>query len=358
MKKMKKALIIGIAGQDGSYLAELLLSKGYEVHGLVRRVALEDATHKLWRINHILPDLKLHAGTIESYASVFSIVERVVPDECYHLAAQSFVSYSFDDEISTVSSNITGTMHVLSAIKQRAPSCRFYNAGSSEMFGLVKESPQNEQTHFYPRSPYGVSKIAGFHYTRNYRDAYKMYACSGILFNHESPRRGFEFVTRKISNGIASLILGQKPELTLGNLASSRDWGYAKDYVEAMWLMLQQETPQDYVIGTGVTHSVKEFTELCFLTFDVKLEWKESNENEHALVSEIGPKSGEFLKVGSKVVSVDPIYYRPSEADLLCADASSAKENLNWEPTVQFEELVKLMIEEDFRKCRSNIDHS
>ncbi|TBR17901.1 GDP-mannose 4,6-dehydratase, partial [bacterium] len=260
----KRALITGVTGQDGSYLSELLLEKGYEVHGIVRRVALEDPEHRLWRIRHILNKLILHPASLESYPSIFNVVEKVKPNECYHLAAQSFVSYSFEDEFSTINTNINGTHFVLSAIKEKAPKCKFYFAASSEMFGHVRETPQNEETPFHPRSPYGISKVAGFDLTRNYREAYGMFAVSGILFNHESPRRGFEFVTRKISNTVAEIKFGLAKELRLGNLQAKRDWGFSGDYVKAMWLMLQQDKPDDYVISTGETHTVKEFVEVAF----------------------------------------------------------------------------------------------
>ncbi|MCS7230985.1 MAG: GDP-mannose 4,6-dehydratase [Elusimicrobiota bacterium] len=320
---MKKALITGITGQDGSYLAEFLLTKGYEVHGIVRRVALEDPEHRLWRIKHIKDKLILHCGSLESYASIFNIVEKIQPDECYHLAAQSFVSYSFEDEFSTINTNINGTMFILSALKERAPKCKFYFAGSSEMFGLAKESPQNENTPFHPRSPYGVSKVAGFYMTMNYREAYGMFCCSGILFNHESPRRGFEFVTRKITDGVARIKAGLAKELRLGNLEAKRDWGFAGDYVEAMWLMLQQDQPDDYVIATGETHSVKEFVELAFSY--AKLNWKD-------------------------YVVVDPSHYRPAEVFELRGDYTKAREKLGWKPKVKFEELVKMMLEYDFKR--------
>src|ERR1700724_833451 len=248
---MKKALIAGITGQDGSYLAELLVSKGYEVHGVVRRVALEDPEHRLSRIHPIRSQTILHAASLESYASIHQVVSKVQPDECYHLAAQSFVSYSFDDEFSTLNTNINGTHYLLAAVKNLAPQCRFYFAGSSEMFGKVEEVPQTENTRFHPRSTYGISKVAGFDLTRNYREAYGMHASSGILFNHESPRRGFEFVTRKITSGIARILAGQSKELRLGNLEAKRDWGHARDYVEAMWSMMQQDDPDDYVVATG-----------------------------------------------------------------------------------------------------------
>jgi GDPmannose 4,6-dehydratase len=261
---MKRALITGITGQDGSYLAEFLLGKGYEVHGIVRRVSLEDPTHRLWRIRHVLDKIKLHAASLDSYASIFNVVEKVKPDECYHLAAQSFVNYSFEDAFSTINTNINGTLFVLSAIKEKASGCRFYFAGSSEMFGKAKDTPQNEETPFYPRSPYGISKVAGFDLTRNFRESYDLFACNGILFNHESPRRGFEFVTRKITSTVAKIKFGIEKELRLGNLDAKRDWGFAGDYVKAMWLMLQQPEPDDYVIATNETHSVREFVEDAF----------------------------------------------------------------------------------------------
>src|SRR6266404_10003097 len=260
----RKALITGITGQDGSYLAELLFSKGYEVHGLVRRVALQDSTHRLVRLAGFLDKIKLHAGSLESFPSIYQILSKVRPDECYHLAAQSFVSYSFDDEFSTLNSNINGTHYLLAAVKDLAPECRFYFAGSSEMFGKAEEAPQNERTRFHPRSTYGISKVAGYDLTRNYREAYQMHASGGILFNHESPRRGFEFVTRKITSGVARILAGTSSKLPLGNLDAKRDWGHAREYVEAMWKMLQQPEPDDYVIATGQTHTVREFAELAF----------------------------------------------------------------------------------------------
>lgn len=318
----KKALITGITGQDGSYLAEFLLNKGYEVHGLVRRVALEDPEHRLWRIKHILDKIVLHSGSLESYASIFNAVEKVKPYECYHLAAQSFVSYSFEDEFSTINTNLNGTLGILSAIKQRAPKCKFYFAGSSEMFGLAKETPQNENTSFHPRSPYGVSKAAGFNITQNYREAYDMFACNGMLYNHESPRRGFEFVTRKISRGVAKIKLGLVKEIKLGNLEAKRDWGYAPDFVEAMWLMLQQDEPDDYVIATGEIHSVKEFVETAFNY--VGLNWQ-------------------------NYVVRDERFYRPAEVYELCGDYSKAKKRLGWETRVKFADLVEMMVHEDLR---------
>lgn len=319
---MKCALITGITGQDGSYLSELLLEKGYEVHGIVRRVALEDPAHRLFRLNHILDRINLHAASLESYASIFNVVEKVRPDECYHLAAQSFVHYSFEDAFSTINTNINGTLHILSAIKEKAPDCKFYFAATSEMFGKVKESPQNENTPFHPRSPYGISKVAGFDLVRNYRESYGLFGCNGILFNHESPRRGFEFVTRKITSTAARIKNGLAKELRLGNLAAKRDWGYAGDYVKAMWLMLQQDEPDDFVIATNETHSVKEFIHLAFDY--VGLNWED-------------------------YVVVDEQFYRPAEVKLLQGDYSKGKEKLKWEPKLRFEEIVKLMVDADMK---------
>ena len=322
---MKKALITGITGQDGSYLAEFLIEKGYEVHGIIRRTALEDPEHRLCRLKGVLNKLVLHSGSLESYASIFKIVEKVKPDECYHLAAQSFVSYSFEDEFSTINTNISGTHFVLSAIKERSPKCKVYFAASSEMFGLVKESPQDENTAFHPRSPYGISKVAGFDLTRNYREAYGLFACNGILFNHESPRRGFEFVSRKITNAVAEIKLGTVKKLKLGNLEAKRDWGYAGDYVKAMWLMLQQDKPDDYVIATNEIHSVKEFVELAFK--HAGLRWKDH-------------------------VVIDKELYRPSEVHELRGDYTKAKKRLGWKPAVYFKELVKMMVDSDLKRLR------
>jgi GDPmannose 4,6-dehydratase len=314
---MKKALITGITGQDGSYLAEFLLDKGYEVHGTIRRVAIEDPEHRLWRLRHILDKLVLHAASLESFASIFNVVNTVQPDEIYHLAAQSFVSYSFEDEFSTISTNIDGTHYMLAAVKERVPHARFYFAASSEMFGNAKETPQNENTSFHPRSPYGISKVAGFHLTTNYRQAYDLYAVNGICFNHESPRRGFEFVSRKVTNTVAKIKLGLAKELTLGNLDARRDWGYAADYVKAMWLMLQQKEPEDYVIATCESHSVTELVETAFRC--AGLDWKE-------------------------YMSIDRRLYRPAEIYELRGDPAKAKSKLGWQPTVTFEHLIKMMV--------------
>ena len=325
---MKTALITGITGQDGSYLAELLLAKGYQVHGIVRRVALEDADHRMVRIRHLLPKLELHSASLESFASVFQVLARVQPDECYHLAAQSFVSYSFEDEFSTLQTNINGTHHMLAALKTVAPACRFYFAASSEMFGKVRETPQHELTPFHPRSAYGISKVAGFELTRNYREAYGLHATSGILYNHESPRRGFEFVTRKITSHVAKIKLGLADKLPLGNLEAKRDWGHARDYVRAMWLMLQQDEPDDYVIATGRTWSVEQFVEAAFGCVD--LDWRE-------------------------YVVVDPRFFRPAEVHLLLGDPRKAVRRLGWESTCTFQELVEEMVQEDLARL-SEVD--
>jgi len=317
---MKKALITGITGQDGSYLAELLLEKGYEVHGIVRRVAIEHPQARMWRIRHLLDRIKVHSASMESYASIFDIIADVKPDECYHLAAQSFVSYSFEDEFSTINTNLNGTHYVLSAIKRQAPNCRFYFAASSEMFGNAAETPQNENTPFHPRSPYGISKMAGFELTKNYREAYGLFALSGILFNHESPRRGAEFVTRKITSGAAKIKLGMEKEIRLGNLEARRDWGHSRDYVKAMWLMLQQDEPEDFVVASGQSHSVKEFLDTAFSYLD--LDYR-------------------------KYLVVDQDLYRPSEVNILQGDASKARQRLKWFPESRFENLVQEMVDGD-----------
>lgn len=318
----KRALITGITGQDGSYLADLLLDKGYEVHGIVRRVALEDPGNRLSRIAGLREQVVLHAASLESFPSIYQVFAKVEPHECYHLAAQSFVSYSFDDEFSTLNTNINGTHYVLAALKEFVPSCRFYFAGSSEMFGKVHESPQNEGTMFHPRSAYGISKVAGFDLTRNYREAYGLHASSGILFNHESPRRGYEFVTRKITSGVARILAGKQDKLPLGNLEAKRDWGHAREYVEAMWRMVQQDEPSDYVIATGETHSVREFAQLAFGA--AGLDYRD-------------------------YVVTDPQFFRPAEVDLLIGNPAKARKQLGWAHRVSFAELVREMVEADCR---------
>jgi GDPmannose 4,6-dehydratase len=328
---MKKALITGITGQDGSYLAEHLLGLGYEVHGLVRRVALEDPSRRFTRIEHILDRLTLHPASLESYPSIFSIYSKTEFDECYHLAAQSFVAESFADGFSTMNTNINGTHYMLAALRELQPKCRFYFAGSSEMFGKVREVPQTELTSFHPRSPYGISKVAGFDLTRNYREAYGMYCVSGILFNHESPRRGYEFVTRKITSTVARIKTGQATELRLGNLEAKRDWGHAADYVRAMYLMLQQPEPDDYVVATGETHTVREFCERAF--------------------ARVGLDYQEFVKI-------DQQFVRPAEVDLLIGESAKARRELGWKPERTFAELVDEMVDVDLREAARSANSS
>ena len=325
MGKIKKVLITGITGQDGSYLAELLLKKNYQVHGIVRRVALEDETHRLWRIRKILKKITLHSASLESYASLVRIVAKIKPDEVYHLAAQSYVVYSFEDDFSTLNTNINGTHFMLSAIKEFSPKSKFYFASSSEMFGKVRTKPQNEKTPFYPRSPYGISKVAGFELTRNYREAHNIFACSGILFNHESPRRGFEFVTRKISYSVARIKLGLQKELNLGNIDAQRDWGHAADYVVAMWKMLQQNKPEDFVIGTGKMYSVKDFAKLAF--------------------QHVGLNYKDYIKIDKKLI-------RPAEVDILCAEYKKAAKILKWKPLKKFKDLVNEMVDSDLSNLK------
>ena len=325
----KRALITGITGQDGSYLAEYLLGLGYEVHGLVRRVALEAPNTRFSRITHLLDRVTLHPASLESYPSIFHVVSHYDFDECYHLAAQSFVAESFADGFSTMNTNINGTHYVLAALRELRPKCRFYFAGSSEMFGNVDEVPQNETTGFQPRSPYGISKVAGFHLTRNYREAYGLYCVSGILFNHESPRRGFEFVSRKITSTVARIKDGLASELRIGNLEAKRDWGHAADYVRAMHSMLQPPAPNDFVIATGQSHSVRDLCEIAFAQVD--LDYRE------------------FVKI-------DERYYRPAEVDLLIGDASKARRVLGWEPTYTFRELIKEMVASDL-KAEKNLKY-
>jgi GDPmannose 4,6-dehydratase len=316
----KIALITGITGQDGSYLTEFLIKKKYKVHGLVRRVALEDSNHRLWRLRHLLNKITLHPASLESYASLVKIIQKIKPTEVYHLGAQSYVDYSFKDEFSTLNTNINGTHYILSAIKDFSPKSKFYFAGSSEMFGKVLQVPQTESTPFYPRSVYGISKVAGFDLTRNYREAYNMFCCSGILFNHESPRRGFEFVTRKITHAVARIKFGLQKDLKLGNMDAKRDWGHAEDYVEAMWLMLQSKKPRDYVISTGKQYSVRDFAKLAFQM--VGLDYK-------------------------KFIKIDKMLHRPSEVLTLLGDCKKAKKELKWNPKYNFKMLVKNMVNAD-----------
>jgi len=325
----KKALITGITGQDGSYLAEHLLSLGYEVHGIVRRVALEEPERRFHRISHLLDKVVLHAASLESYPSIFHIFSQHDFDECYHLAAQSFVAESFADGFSTMNTNINGTHYMLAALRELGPRCRFYFAGSSEMFGKVRETPQRETTPFHPRSPYGISKVAGFDLTRNYREAYGMFCASGILFNHESPRRGYEFVTRKITSTVARIKAGAVRELRLGNLEARRDWGHAADYVRAMHLMLQQDEAEDFVVATGEAHTVREFCERAFA--EVDMDWRE-------------------------YVRVDPQFERPAEVDVLVGDAAQARRVLGWEPRYTFDEMIREMVSADSEGAPKTIE--
>ena len=306
------------------------MSKGYEVHGMVRRVALEDPERRLGRIFHVLDRVHLHAGSLESPASVLKVVEESQPDDCYHLAAQSFVSYSFEDEFSTLTTNIIGTEYVLAALKSRVPNCRFYFAATSEMFGRAKERPQRETTRFHPVSPYALSKVAGYELTHYYREVHGMHASCGILFNHESPRRGLEFVTRKITSGVAGILAKSQREIRLGNLEARRDWGHAREYVETMWLMLQQPAPGDYVIATGEDHSVGEFVEAAFAC--VGLDWRD-------------------------YVDVDHAYFRPAEVDHLVGDSTKARQQLGWKHRTTFKELVQEMVEADCRLKDITIRH-
>src|SRR5262250_3349898 len=316
---MKRALITGITGQDGSYLAELLLSKGYGVHGMVRRSSSENFE----RIDHLRDRIQLHHGDLLDQYSLASLLGEIQPDEVYNLAAQSFVPTSWSQPVLTGEFTALGVTKMLEAIRHTAPQVRFYQASSSEMFGKVREVPQTEATPFYPRSPYGVAKVFAHYITVNYRESYNLFAVSGMLFNHESPRRGLEFVTRKVSDGVARIKLGLADTLSIGNLDAKRDWGYAGDYVRAMWLMLQQDTADDYVIATGVAHSVRELIEIAFAR--VGLDWQ-------------------------KYVRVDPALLRPAEVEHLLGDASKAKKELGWTPSVDFKQLVEMMVDADLAR--------
>jgi GDPmannose 4,6-dehydratase len=327
----KKALITGITGQDGSYLTELLLGKGYEVHGIIRRAS----TFNTGRLDHVYSDphlpqtaLKLHYGDLSDGSGLSRLLAQIQPNEIYNLAAQSHVRVSFDSPEYTTDIAATGTVRLLDSILQVGLKPRFYQASSSEMYGLVQEVPQTERTPFYPRSPYACAKVYSYWITINYRESHGLHASNGILFNHESPRRGETFVTRKITRAVAQIACGLQDKLYLGNLDAKRDWGFAKEYVEAMWLMLQQDKPDDYVIATGETHSVKEFLEEAF--GHAKLDWK-------------------------KHVEIDPRYFRPAEVDLLIGDASKARKKLGWEPKVKFKELVRLMVDEDMRRLKEHL---
>ena len=328
---MKVALITGITGQDGSYLAELLLSKGYEVHGIVRRSSLIN-TH---RIDHIYNRINLHYGDLTDSTNIVRVIQKVKPDEIYNLGAQSHVKVSFEMPEYTADVDAVGTLRILEAVRLLGmeEDVRIYQASTSEMFGLVQEVPQKETTPFYPRSPYGCAKVYGYWVTKNYREAYNMYACTGILFNHESPRRGETFVTRKITQALSRISVGLQENLYLGNLDAKRDWGHAKDFVRAMWMMLQQEKPEDYVIATGQQYSVREFVEKAAPYFGMKIEWMGEGEKE----------VGFDWNTKKPVIYVDPKYFRPTEVESLLGDSSKAKKELGWEPEISFDELIEDM---------------
>lgn len=341
---MKKALITGITGQDGSYLTEFLLDKGYEVHGIIRR----HSTINTKRIDHLFEDPKvgnktlfLHYGDLTDSSNLNRIIEKVQPDEIYNLAAQSHVQVSFEVPEYTAEADAIGTLRILDAIRETGVNCRFYQASTSELFGgLPDTAPQSEKTPFYPKSPYGAAKLYGYWITVNYRESYNMYACNGILFNHESPRRGETFVTRKITRAVSSIIAGKQEKLSLGNLDAKRDWGFAGDYIEAMWLMLQQDKPKDYVIATNETHTVKEFVELAFKEVGIVIVWDGIGENE----------KGYDKDSGRLLVDVNPRYFRPAEVELLWGDATMAEMELGWERKVDFPGLVKMMMDADLKE--------
>ena len=328
---MKVALITGITGQDGSYLAELLLYKGYEVHGIIRRASQINTQ----RIDHLYQNIKLHYGDLTDSTNIVRVIQKVQPDEIYNLGAQSHVKVSFEMPEYTADVDAMGTLRILEAVRLLGMEdrVRIYQASTSELYGLVQETPQRETTPFYPRSPYGVAKLYGYWITKNYRESYGMYACTGILFNHESPRRGETFVTRKITKGLSKIHCGQQEILELGNLNAKRDWGHARDFVEAMWLMLQQDQAEDYVIATGVQYSVREFVEKAAPYFGMNITWKGEE------LDEVGIDTN----TGKTIIRVNPKYFRPAEVETLLGDATKAKEKLGWEPKISFDQLVKDM---------------
>lgn len=360
-KSRKVALITGITGQDGSYLAELLLEKGYEVHGIKRRSSLFNTE----RIDHIYEDphqnsnLKLHYGDLTDTSNLVRLVSEILPDEIYNLGAQSHVAVSFESPEYTADTDAVGTLRLLEAIRflKLEDKTRFYQASTSELYGLVQETPQKETTPFHPRSPYGVAKLYAYWITVNYREAYGIYACNGILFNHESPRRGETFVTRKVTRGLANIALGLDPCLYLGNMDALRDWGHARDYVEMQWLMLQQDKPEDYVIATGKQISVREFIERTAAKLGVTLKWEGKAENEVGVVASVSPHSAinedEIrIRPGDTIIKVDPRYYRPAEVETLLGDPSKAKQKLGWEPKITLDEMIQEMVLNDLDKAR------
>lgn len=355
-KNVKRALITGVTGQDGAYLAELLLSKGYEVHGIKRRASLFNTD----RVDHLYQDpheterkFVLHYGDLTDSTNLIRLVQQIQPDEIYNLGAQSHVAVSFDSPEYTADTDAIGALRLLEAIRIAGltQKTRFYQASTSELYGLVQEIPQKETTPFYPRSPYAVAKLYAYWITVNYRESYGMYACNGILFNHESPLRGETFVTRKITRAISRIALGLQDCLYLGNMNALRDWGHAKDYVEMQWLMLQQDHAEDFVIATGVQHSVREFVECAARELGIFLEWKGEGVDEVGIVSRVENADAK-VKVGDKIVAVDPRYFRPAEVETLLGDPTKAKQKLGWVPKVSFEELVREMVTEDLRSAQ------
>jgi GDPmannose 4,6-dehydratase len=345
---MKKALITGVTGQDGSYLAEFLHKKGYEVHGVIRR----SSSFNTWRVNHMYKDpherdhFILHYGDLTDATNIIRLIKQIKPDEIYNLGAQSHVMVSFETAEYTANSDALGVLRILEAVRllDMTKKVKIYQASTSELFGKAVETPQNEKTPFYPRSPYGAAKLYAYWIIKNYREAYEMFSCNGILFNHESPRRGQTFVTRKITMGLSKIKLGMQEKLYLGNIDSKRDWGYAPEYVESMWMMLQQEKPDDYVIATGETHTVREFIEEACKILDIDLEWKGQGIDE----------KGIDRKTGKVIIEIDPRYFRPTEVDILLGDASKAEKILGWKPKTKFKDLVKIMIEEDMDILKNN----
>jgi GDPmannose 4,6-dehydratase len=361
--KKKIALITGITGQDGSYLTELLLKKNYEVHGIIRR----SSSFNTGRIDHLYNDksllnkkLFLHYGDVTDTSNLNRLIEKTQPDEIYNLAAQSHVKVSFEIPEYTAEVDAVGTLRFLDAIRETGIKTKFYQASTSELYGKVLEIPQNEKTPFYPRSPYGVAKIYGYWIVVNYREAYNLFACNGILFNHESPRRGETFVTRKITRAAARIALGYQKKLSLGNLNAKRDWGYAPEYCEGMWMMLQQKSPDDFVLATGETHTVREFTELTFKELGIEIEWTGKNQNEKGIIKKISNstlinnKNITVPKAGDVIVDIDKNYYRPTEVDILIGNSSKAKEKFGWKPKIKFADLVKIMIKSDFQKVKKH----
>lgn len=342
---MKRALITGITGQDGSYLAELLLEKGYEVHGIIRR----SSSFNTGRIDHLFNNpaisgktLFLHHGDVTDTSNLNRLLEKIEPQEIYNLAAQSHVRVSFEIPEYTAEVDAIGTLRFLDAIRETGLSTRFYQASTSELFGKAQEVPQSEKTPFYPRSPYGVAKLYGYWIVVNYREAYGLYACNGILFNHESPRRGETFVTKKITLAAARISQGKQQTVALGNLDAKRDWGYAPEFVDGMWRILQQVAPDDYVLGTGETHTVREFAELAFREVGIELQWMGEGANEHGI----------SRKDGDLIVEIDPKYYRPSEVDLLVGNPAKAEKKLGWKAKTRFEDLVRIMVKADVERVR------